>query len=410
MRLNIDTYNEIVETLSHNKSRSLLTGFGVFWGLFMLLFLVGGGHGFKEMIMENFAGFANNAGIIISQNTSLPYAGFQEGRYWSLTTRDLDRIRTLVPECDAVVPMLSVWGDNARSEYQDRTCNSAIKSVTADYSKIEPTKLKYGRYLTENDVKQERKVCVLGKRVYETLFPEGGNPCGEFIKVGGIYYEVVGVDFATANININGSASESVIIPFTIAQKIFNRGNSVDIICITAKGGIKMSSIEPKIRQALAREHLFDWKDEQALMVLKVEEMFSLVDNLFRGLNFLIWLIGLGTLLAGIIGVSNIMMVTVKGRTTEIGLRRAIGATKNDVLSQIILESITLTLIAGMGGIMFSVLVLKVFEKAAGGAFMISFGTAVLAALLLSVLGVVAGLAPAFRAVSIKPVDAMRDE
>ena len=410
MRLNIDTYNEIVETLSHNKSRSLLTGFGVFWGLFMLLFLVGGGRGFKEMIMENFSGFANNAGIIISQNTSLPYAGFQEGRYWSLTTRDLDRIRTLVPECDAVVPMLSVWGDNARSEYQDRTYNSSIKSVTADYSKIEPTKLKYGRYLTENDVKQERKVCVLGKRVYEALFPEGGNPCGEFIKVGGIYYEVVGVDFATGNISINGSASESVIIPFTIAQKIFNRGNSVDIICITAKGGIKMSSIEPKIRQALAREHLFDWKDEQALMVLKVEEMFSLVDNLFRGLNFLIWLIGLGTLLAGIIGVSNIMMVTVKGRTTEIGLRRAIGATKNDVLSQIILESITLTLIAGMGGIMFSVLVLKVFEKAAGGAFMISFGTAVLAALLLSVLGVVAGLAPAFRAVSIKPVDAMRDE
>lgn len=410
MRLNIDTYNEILETLSHNKSRSLLTGFGVFWGLFMLLFLVGGGRGFKEMIMENFAGFANNAGIIISQNTSLPYAGFQEGRYWSLTTRDLDRIRTLVPECDAVVPMLSVWGDNAHSEYQDRTYNSSIKSVTADYSKIEPTKLKYGRYLTENDVKQERKVCVLGKRVYEALFPEGGNPCGEFIKVGGIYYEVVGVDFATGNISINGSASESVIIPFTIAQKIFNRGNSVDIICITAKGGIKMSSIEPKIRQALAREHLFDWKDEQALMVLKVEEMFSLVDNLFRGLNFLIWLIGLGTLLAGIIGVSNIMMVTVKGRTTEIGLRRAIGATKNDVLSQIILESITLTLIAGMGGIMFSVLVLKVFEKAAGGAFMISFGTAVLAALLLSVLGVVAGLAPAFRAVSIKPVDAMRDE
>lgn len=410
MRLNIDTYNEIVETLSHNKSRSLLTGFGVFWGLFMLLFLVGGGRGFKEMIMENFAGFANNAGIIISQNTSLPYAGFQEGRYWSLTTRDLDRIKTLVPECDAVVPMLSVWGDNARSEYQDRTYNSSIKSVTADYAKIEPAKLKYGRYLTENDVKQERKVCVLGKRVYEVLFPEGGNPCGEFIKVGGIYYEVVGVDFATGNISINGSNSESVIIPFTIAQKIFNRGNNVDIICITAKGGIKMSSIEPKIRQALAREHLFDWKDEQALMVLKVEEMFSMVDNLFRGLNFLIWLIGLGTLLAGIIGVSNIMMVTVKGRTTEIGLRRAIGATKNDVLSQIILESITLTLIAGMGGIMFSVLVLKVFEKAAGGAFMISFGTAVLAALLLSVLGVVAGLAPAFRAVSIKPVDAMRDE
>ena len=410
MRLNIDVYNEILETLTHNKSRSLLTGFGVFWGLFMLLFLVGGGRGFKEKIMENFQGFANNTVIVVSQNTSLPYAGFQEGRYWSLTTRDVERLRTMIPECDAIVPMFSIWGDGSACEYRDKTYDSYVRAVTADYNRIETVKLKYGRYLTENDVKQERKVCVLGKRVYENLFPDGGDPCGEFIKVGASYFEIVGVDFNNGNFSINGSASETIVIPFSLAQKLYNRGNTVDIICLTGKGGVKMSSLEPRFRQILAREHYFDWKDESALMYLNTEGMFSLIDNLFKGITFLIWLIGIGTLLAGIIGVSNIMMVTVKGRTTEIGLRRAIGATKNDVLSQIILESITLTLIAGMGGILFSVLVLKVFESAAGGGFMIDFWTAVIATLMLSVLGVVAGLAPAFRAVSIKPVDAMRDE
>ena len=258
---------------------------------------------------------------------------------------------------------------------------------------------------------------MIGKRIYNDLFPDGGDPCGEFIQVGPVYYQIVGVDYNSGNISINGRADQTVSVPLPVAQKIYNRGNTVDLLCVTGKSGVRMSDQESRIREILARQHTFDPKDKQALVIINTEQIFSLVDNLFRGVNFLILLVGLGTILAGVIGVSNIMMVTVKERTTEIGIRRAIGATPKDILSQIIFESIALTLVAGSFGIVFSVQLLRLTEtivNATGdnppASFQIGFWTAILAALLLTVLGVVAGLAPASRAMAIKPVDAMRDE
>jgi putative ABC transport system permease protein len=276
--------------------------------------------------------------------------------------------------------------------------------------------MKYGRYLNEADNLQERKVCVIGKRVYENLFPEGGSPLGKRISVDGSYYTVIGVDWATGGISINGDAADAVTIPINQARKAYNLGNTIHLLCFTAKEGITMSDVTPRVREIVARSHYVDPTDEQALFLLNTQLIFGIVDNLFRGINFLIWLIGLGTLLAGIIGVSNIMMVSVKERTTEIGIRRAIGATPNQILGQIISESIVLTLVAGMMGIVFSVLILAGVELAMTedgilkAAFQVPFGTAVLAALLLTALGVLAGLAPALRAMGIKPVDAMRDE
>ena len=230
--------------------------------------------------------------------------------------------------------------------------------------------------------------------------------------MGSVFLRIIGVDYSSGNISINGSASESVMMPFSVAAQLYKRGNNVDIICMTGKKGVKMSTLEGRIRSILSREHLFDPTDDQAVMVLNTEQIFSIVDNLFRGVNFLIWLVGIGTLLAGAVGVSNIMMVTVRERTVEIGIRRAIGAVPRDILSQIIWESVALTLAAGSTGIVFSVLILNVVEALTKhqAAFQISFWTAILAALLLSVLGVLAGLAPALRAMKIKPVDAMRDE
>ncbi len=414
MRLDINTYHEIADSLLRNKSRSLLTGFGIFWGLFMLLAMLGAGDGVKGLLKSNFEGFASNAAVIVSSNTSVPYKGFQEGRYWSLKYRDMERMKTLIPEAGVVTPMISQWGQTAVYESQSTSCS--VTGVNADYVEIEAPRMKYGRYLNEVDVERGRKVCVIGKRIYNELFPDGGDPCGTFIQVGSVYFQIVGVNFSSGSISINGNTSEKVVIPSTVAQQLYNRGDNVDIICMTAKSGIKMSSLEPRVRQVLGREHYFDPKDEPALMFLNTEEIFTLIDTLFRGVDFLILLIGLGTLFAGAIGVSNIMMVTVKERTVEIGIRRAIGATPRDILSQIMLESISLTLIAGMFGIMFSVLVLSVAEKivAASGdftpAFQIGFWLAVAAAALLAVLGMLAGLAPALRAMNIKPVDAMRDE
>ena len=410
MRLDVDTYREIADSLVRNKSRSLLTGFGIFWGLFMLLFLIGGGKGLKQLLSQNFEGFASNAVIFVSQNTSLPYKGLPEGRYWSLDITDVERLKTMVPELETVTGQIAHWGDDAVHNEQKRQVN--IKGVNADYAKIEAPRIKYGRYINEVDVRQERKVCVIGKRVYKELFPDGGDPCGTFIQVGAVFFQIVGVDFSSGNININGNATTAVTIPITIAQKLYGWGNTLDIICATGRSGIDISRLSDRILQIMARQHSFDPTDEQALLQLNTQQIFNMVDTLFKGVNFLIWLVGLGTLLAGAIGVSNIMMVTVKERTTEIGIRRAIGATPKDILSQIMLESVTLTILAGSAGIMFSVLMLSLTEKIVTepASFQIGFWTAVLAMALLAVLGALAGLAPASRAMKIKPVDAMRDE
>ena len=419
-RFDFDTFREIGDSLFRNRRRTILTGFGIFWGLFMLLFLVGGGAGLKKLLGATSEGFASNTMVLISSNTSKPYKGMKESRYWQLTRKDVERLKLLVPELDIVVPLMNRWGQKAY--YKGNSTSLSIKGISGNYDKIEAPLMKYGRFISDADVEQNRKVCVVGKRVYNDLFPQGGDPCGEFIQVGSVFLQVIGVDFSSGNISISGNASEALLVPFSVASQLYHRGDKVDIICMTGKPGVKMSSLEPRVRSIMAREHMFDPTDDQALMVLNTEQIFQIMDNLFRGVNFLIWLVGIGTLLAGAVGVSNIMMVTVRERTVEIGIRRAIGAVPRDILSQIISESVVLTLAAGSAGIVFSVLLLNVFEKIVNALakeaemvsehipFQISFWTAILAALLLGVLGVLAGLAPALRAMRVKPVDAMRDE
>ena len=415
MKFDIDSFREIADSLVRNRSRSLLTGFGVFWGVFMLLFMMGGGEGLKQTITANFEGFATNTCIVVSSQTSEPYKGFKEGRYWQLTYMDVERLRQMMPDLETITPVIASWG--GQIVRGSNTASGSVKGILADYNKIEEPQIKYGRYLNETDILQQRKVCVIGKRIYKELFPDGEDPCGKFIQVGPVYYQVVGVDFSSGNISINGRADQTVSVPLPVAQKIYNRGSVVDLVCVTGKPGVRMSDQEPRLREILSRQHYFNPKDKQALVIINTEQMFSLVDNLFRGVNFLILLVGLGTILAGVIGVSNIMMVTVRERTTEIGIRRAIGATPRDILSQIILESISLTLVAGSFGIVFAVQLLRLLETIVkmnpdnpAASFQIGFWTAIIAALLLTVLGVVAGLAPASRAMAIKPVDAMRDE
>lgn len=410
MKFDIDSFREIGDSLLRNKRRTLLTGFGVFWGLFMLLFMMGGGRGIKALLEKNFEGFATNTVVMISTNTSKPYKGLPEGRYWNFNYDDLDYIKMMVPELDVVTPQISNWGVSlSRDQYSS---SGHVKGIEADYCKIEEPKMKYGRFLNDVDVRQERKVCIIGKRIYTSLFPEGGDPCGEFIQIGSVWLQVIGVDYNSSSININGNSDQQVTVPITLASKLYQRGKNVDIICVSVKPGVKMTSLEHRIRSVVAHRKQFDPTDDEALMLLNTEQIFQIVDNLFRGLNFLIWLVGLGTLLAGAIGVSNIMLVTVKERTVEIGIRRAIGALPGEILTQILSESIALTLAAGSAGIVFSVLLLSLLEKVSseGGQFLISFWTAVIAALLLAALGAVAGLAPAMRAMKIKPVDAMRDE
>ena len=417
MRIDIDSYREIIDTLTRNKSRSFLTGFGVFWGVFMLVVLMGGGQGLKEMLYKNFDGFAQNTVIVGAEQTTKPYKGFRKGRWWAMEYKDIDRLKQKVPELNAAAPILfSSWRGGNTAYYGDQKTTPRIQGTVPEIVEIIAPKMYYGRYLNEMDIKEHRKVCVIGKKVYKDLFKEGGDPCGKKIRVDSTYYEVVGVDYSSGNISIGGRTEEKITIPITMMQAAFNRGNEIDIIAATGRQGVLMSKITDRIRETIARAHYIDPTDEQGVFVFNTELMFQMINNLFKGVNILIWLVGLGTLLAGAIGVSNIMMVTVRERTTEIGIRRAIGATPKMILSQIISESIVLTMVAGMSGILFGVMILQMLEmyNTEDGIiethFQVSFWTAIFCAVVVSSLGVLAGLAPAARAMSIKPVDAMRDE
>lgn len=416
MRFDIDTYKEIISTITRNKTRSLLTGFGVFWGIFMLVVLLGGGQGMKDTLSNNFQGFASNSVVLFPQTTTKPYEGFQKGRKWALTTRDVDYFRQQLPQMKVVTPMLMQWGSTAYNDDRKTSCN--FRGVTPDYSKVDEPDLLYGRYINRMDIEQGRRVCVIGKKIYKTLFPGGGDPTGKMMRVDSAYYTIVGVDYAAGNISIGSTADQVVSVPLTLMQQAYNTGDTVTAICMVARPGIRTRSITPHIREVVSRLHHIAPDDEKALLVFNSEVMFSMLDSLFSGVNFLVWLVGIGTLLAGAIGVSNIMMVTVRERTVEIGIRRAIGATPKMILSQIITESILLTIVAGMFGILLGVVILQVLQMQKGTAptgaitahYQVTFWTAAGALVMLSALGVLAGIAPALRAMGIKPVDAMREE
>ena len=314
--------------------------------------------------------------------------------------KDITRLKQRVPELDIVAPSLfAPWGKTNTAYYKDQKTTPRIQGCTPEYAKVIEPKLYYGRYINEMDMKEHRKVCVIGKRIYKELFKEGGDPCGKSIRIDSTYYEVIGVDYASSGgMNINGRAEQKVTLPLTLMQEIYNRGKEVDMIVATGRQGVVMSKLTDRIRESVTMGHFVDPTDEQGAMVFNTEVLFQMLDNLFRGVNFLIWLVGLGTLLAGAIGVSNIMMVTVRERTTEIGIRRAIGATPK------------------MIGILFGVMILQMLEMGntedgiVTAHFQVGFWTAIFAALVVSAMGVLAGLAPAARAMTIKPVDAMRDE
>lgn len=414
MRIDTDICEEILITITRNKTRSLLTAFGVFWGIFMLVALIGGGQAMQEAMSKNFEGFATNSGFIVPQKTGEAYKGFSKGRWWYLDLTDIERLRKRVKDIDVITPSAGRWGSTA--VYRDKKFSCNVKGAYPDYEKIETQAMAYGRFINDVDIKEGRKVCVIGKRVYESLFRPGENPLGKYIRVDGIYYRVIGMNVSESNMNIQGQSSEAVVLPFNTMQQAYSMGNKIHIICLTVKPGVKVTDIQEKAESIIKEAHYIAPHDKQAIMMLNAEAMFSMVDNLFKGIHVLIWMVGLGTLLAGAIGVSNIMMVTVKERTTEIGIRRAIGASPKDILRQILAESIVLTTVAGMFGITFTVFILQATEilvnHSTGGSihFQISFWLAIGTCALLIVLGILAGLAPAYRAMAIKPIEAIRDE
>ncbi len=414
MRFDLNNWNEIYQTLSRNKSRTFLTAFGVFWGIFMLVLLIGLGNGMGELMSGNFKGVSQNISIVMARTTSKPYKGFKKGRLWSLNTKDVKMLKDQVKDIQSICPV--VWNDSGEATFQEHKSNVEVLGLGSTYVDCEQPEMLYGRFINEIDEAEARKNCVIGDRVYNNLFPKGGDPTGLYINIKSVYYQIIGVTVGEAKLQMGGSQTSRVSIPISTSQTIYNKGNDLDFIMVNAKPTTKSKDLQYKVEQILKSVHFIAPNDDKAIFFLDTGAMFGMINNLLDNINLLVWIVGIGTLLAGVIGVSNIMLITVKERTSEFGIRRAIGALPIDILGQIVSESIVITIFSGLLGLSFATLCLSGVESIVemmqqkSVNFQISFGTAIGVCIILAVLGVLAGSGPAYRAMSIKPIDAIRDE
>jgi putative ABC transport system permease protein len=412
----LDRWQEIYEVLRRNKMRTFLTAFGVFWGILMLVVMMGAGNGLRNGVNDSMKGFATNSVFIWPQSTTLPYKGLPRGRNFNFTNDDVTALRSAVPEIEFLAPKMG--GNDGDVVHGAKSAKFSINGDVPDWNNIDPVIVVYGRTLNEKDVTDSRKVVVIGNRVQEILFNRGENPVGKYILIRGIWFQVVGsIKPKNKNINIGGDKQQSVFMPITTMQKAYNYGNNIGFIAVTAKKGENAKAMGDKIIDVLKRKHSVDPNDKDAIGNFNLAELFEQVTGLLTGINLLVWVVGTGTLLAGVIGISNIMLVIVKERTREIGIQRAIGAPPVVILSQIITESVVLTSIAGFIGFSLGVGLLQVVVILLGNAEdmpiknpQVDFNMALTALGILIVSGAFAGLIPALRAIKVRPIDALRYE
>jgi putative ABC transport system permease protein len=416
-----DNMQEIFHSLKQNKLRSFLTAFGVFWGIFLLFIMVGASTGLKNGAMDDFSNRATNSLYIWTRPTTIPYKGFPIGRRFYFDNDDIEALRRNIPEIQYLGPRNQVGGHRGVANITRGLKNGAF-SINGDYPeyrRIQLLNISAGRFINDLDMRDRRKVAVIGTRVREVLFEKEEDPLGEYILVKGVYFKVVGV-FAT---NSEGDQAEeetqTVFIPFTTFQHAFNFGKRVSWFSITSQPDVPVSVVEKKAIALLAQRHQVSPDDRNAFGRYNAEKEYRKMVNLFKGINILTWFVGTFTLLAGVIGVSNIMLIIVKERTREIGIRRAIGATPFNVLSQIMAESVLLTAVSGYFGLFTGVVVIELTSRVltATGAKVeyfknpeINFKVAIASLSILVICGALAGLIPGRKAISIKPVEAIRDE
>ncbi|WP_029905664.1 ABC transporter permease [Prevotella sp. 10(H)] len=415
----LDNWQEIWVTITRNKFRSVLTGMGVSWGLFMLILLIGMGNAFEGGILKNVDGFASNACFFGTDRTSEAYKGFRKGRYWQMNNRDLVLIRQKARSVDLISPVLFGGSGDKNVVNGQKSGSYGTRGVYPAHFGVEQQHILSGRVFNQMDVDGHRKVCVIGKEVYETLFQPGETAEGKYIRVNGIYFQVIGVIRPKSQLSIGGDVESTVFLPFTTMQRAFNQGDIIHFLACTTKSGYTGEMVEEEVTNILKASHDIAPTDEKAVRSFNIEKEFQIFNNLFIGINFLIWFVGGGALLSGIIGISNIMLVTVRERTREIGVRRALGAKPLVIVKQILSESFVLTALAGFLGFFTGIVLVEILNVAMSqnmgdDVFLIppyvSFGTAIKAMVVLIISGVLAGLMPAMRALSIKAIDAIRDE
>jgi putative ABC transport system permease protein len=414
--LDRDHWQEIFETLARNKMRTFLTAFGVFWGIFMLMVMLGSGNGLSNGIESGFSDGATNSFFVWSQRPSKPYRGLLPGRELHLDLGDVAAIRAQVPEVEVLCPrnQLGGWRGNNNITRGRKAGAFVVYGDYPEIARLQSVRLVAGRFLNALDMGERRKVTVLGPRAREVLFDKNEDPLGQDIRISGVYFKVIGVFSPRRSGEDREDDEQAIFVPFSTFQSAFNFGDRVGWFAATSREGSPASVAEDKTLALLRERHRVAPDDQRAFGHFNVEKEFAKVRGLFAGIRLLIWIVGTGTLAAGVIGVSNIMLVIVRERTNEIGVRRAVGATPWAIMTQVVFESLVLTSVAGYLGLVAGIAAIEATSRLVGdGAQMfknpeVSLGAAVQTLAILVLSGLLAGLFPARRAVQSTPVEALR--
>ncbi len=405
-----DTWQEVMDSMTKNKLRTIITMIGVWWGILLLIGLLGAARGMENSFNRSFSDFATNSVFIWGQSTSIPFKGFQEGKRVVLKLGDAKKIEENVEGIEFVVP---------RNQSQGFVVNGLLSGtygITGDYpllDVVQKKKLIKGRFINQTDIDQRRKVAVISEDIYKQLFEKDAEPIGELIRINNMNFQVIGM-FEVVPF---GGPQTDIHIPFDTFQQIYNRGDQIGWMMITGKPEYDIVQIEEDSKLLLKNIHRIHPQDKRAFGSFNLGDMFGQVTGFLKGMQFLTWFVGIATLIAGVFAIGAILLITVKERTKEIGVRRALGATPFEIKRQIVVEAVFLTLIAGLFGIITGGWILIGLDSAYGQGddaqivnASVSIAVVFLALIILVVLGSLIGLIPAFKATSVKPIDALRDE
>ncbi|MDQ7917018.1 ABC transporter permease [Mesonia sp. MT50] len=417
-----DKWNEIIESLTSNWFRTILTAFGVLWGIFILVILLAAGKGLENGVKQGFGGMATNSMFMWTQTVSKPYKGLPKGRRYSFKTKDVQAIKDNVPGLKYVSPRNQLGGFGGSNNVV-RGLKSGAFNVYGDYPEIinqQPMDITSGRFINYNDINEKRKVAVIGEGVKTNMYDAEEAVLGSYIKVNGVNFQVIGTYKKKSTGGGNSEEDQKEIyVPFTAFSQAFNMGDLVGWMAITADDNHSITSLKSGVFDVIKKNHTIHPEDERAVGNFDLFEEYNKINGLFTALNFVAYFVGILVLLSGVIGICNIMLIVVKERTSEIGVRRALGATPWNIRGQILLESIFLTIISGMSGIILATLVLWLVNYVLASQdtsemmFLnpsVDLVTVIIALLILVISGLLAGLIPAQNAIRIKPVDALRTE
>ncbi|MDG1672891.1 MAG: ABC transporter permease [Flavobacteriaceae bacterium] len=406
-----DTWQEVYDSMSKNKLRTGITMVGVWWGILLLIALLGAAKGMENSFNRIFGDFATNSVFVWGQSTSMPFKGFQEGKRVRLKLSHVDKIKDNIEGIEFVVPR------NRNQALVVRNFLSGNFSVNGDYpllDQIQKKKMIEGRFINQNDINLNKKVAVISEDIYKQLFEKDENPIGAYVQMNNINFTVIGV---FQNGNVNMGPSSDVHIPFTTFQQIYNQGDNIGWMVITGKPEYNIKQIEADTKLLLRNLNKIHPRDKRAFGSFNLGKEFAKVTGFLTGMQFLTWFVGIATLIAGVFAIGNILLITVKERTKEIGVRRALGATPFEIKRQIVVEAVFLTIMSGLLGIISGGWILIFIDRAWGQGddatlvnASVSISVVFIALIILVILGTLIGLIPAFKATSVKPIEALREE